>query len=53
MIALKMAKMGYYGGDPINVLNARVDMVISIMEYEKFQNDYENTYWELNKNDNS
>jgi hypothetical protein len=53
IIALKIAKMGYYGGNPENVLKARIDMVVSIMEYEKYTIDYENTYWELNKDDHS
>jgi hypothetical protein len=53
VIALKLAKLGYYSGDPLNILNARVDMVINIMEYEKFQYDYDLTYMELNKNDHS
>lgn len=53
MIAIKLAKLGYYQGDPEQVLNAKVDTIISIMEYEKFVYDYELTYLELNKNDNS
>lgn len=41
--------MGYYNGSPENVLNARVDHVIAILDYEKFNDDYELAYMELNK----
>lgn len=49
LVALKIAKAGYYSGDPAKVLDARVDHIISIMEYEKFTMDYESAYTELNK----
>lgn len=50
MIALRIAKAGYYGGDPEKVLKARVDMVIQVMDFEDFGSDYLNVYYEINKN---
>lgn len=47
-IALKVAKAGYYNGDPENVLKARVDYVLAVLEYEKFSFDYEAVYMEIN-----
>jgi hypothetical protein len=47
-IALKIAKAGYYSGDPEKVLMARVDYVLAVLEYEKFTFDYEDVYMELN-----
>lgn len=49
LVALRISKAGYYGGDPEKVLNARIDHVLSILEYEAFNNDYEKVYVELNK----
>ena len=48
-VALRIAKAGYYSGDPQKVLEARVDYVLSILEYESFNSDYERVYTELNK----
>lgn len=49
LIALRLAKAGYFGGDPAAVLAGRVDLVLAAMEYEKFENDKEEVYYELNK----
>lgn len=46
---MRLAKAGYYGGDPGAVLRAPVDDVVMTMEYEVFTNDYELTFHELNK----
>jgi hypothetical protein len=40
MIALRLAKEGYWGGDPERVLNGRVDLVLEAAEYEVFINKY-------------
>lgn len=48
--AIGIAKKGYYCGNPENVLNAPVSMILSILNYETFENDYKQTYAELNKN---
>jgi len=49
LVALKLSRAGYYGGNLDNVLNARVDHVLSALEYEIFNNEYERAYTELNK----
>jgi len=53
IVALKISKMGYYGGNPENVLNANVDHVLSILDYESFNNDFERVYTEINKSEGS
>ena len=49
IVALKVAKAGYYSGDPEKVLQAKVDHVMLIIEYEKFNDDYQDVYMEINK----
>jgi hypothetical protein len=49
LIALRLAKAGYFCGDPAWVLDARVDHVLAAFEYENFQADYELVSYELNK----
>lgn len=49
MIALTLAKAGFYGGSPDNVYNARVDLVMQTYHYELFMRDFESTYHEINK----
>lgn len=51
MIALRLAKAGYYGGHPEAVLEGRADMVIAALEYEGFLTDYDNAEYDLNKAD--
>lgn len=52
MVALRLAKAGYAGGDPERVLKMRADTVIAAIQYEAFINDYERAYIELNREDN-
>lgn len=47
-IAIGIAKKGFYGGDPEKVLNAPVSMIQSIERFEAFENDYVDTFKELN-----
>ena len=49
MVALRLARQGYYGGDPERVLKAPSDMVLAAAEYEGFLHDYEIAYYDLNK----
>lgn len=49
VVAIRLAREGYGGGDPDKILNMRVDHVIAIIHYEKFRSDYERSYIELNK----
>jgi hypothetical protein len=51
MFALSLAKAGYYSGDPEKVLQARVDIVLSLMQYESFRNDYQEVEYFINKPD--
>jgi hypothetical protein len=46
-VALRLAKSGYYNGDPDNVLKAPVSMVQNILHYENFEADLKNAYMEL------
>lgn len=45
---MKLAKAGYYGGDPDKILSAPLATVLSIMHYEDFTHDVERAYRELN-----
>lgn len=49
MVALRLAKAGYWNGDPAAVLDARVDLVLEALDYEKFTADFESVYLEMNK----
>lgn len=49
LVAIRLAREGYGGGDPENILNMRADLVLSIIHYEKFRTDYERAFVDLNK----
>ena len=49
MVALRLAKAGYYGGDPGRVKDAPVDDVLNAFAYEGFVSDYESVEYELNR----
>ena len=51
IVALRVAKEGFYGGDVERVLNAPADIVLNCIHYIKFLGDYENSYIEINKED--
>jgi hypothetical protein len=44
---VKLAKLGYYGGDPDKVMQAPVNTVMKILHYEVFENDLMQAYSEL------
>ena len=46
---MRVARAGYYGGDPARVLSARVDLVLAVAEYDLFVSDYERAFMELNR----
>ena len=48
-IALKLARQGWWGGDPGTVMRAPADEVIEAAQYENFVSDYETGIFELNK----
>lgn len=49
VVALRLAKAGYGGGDPERVLKMRADFVIAAMQYEAFLAEYERAFVELNR----
>lgn len=49
MVALRLAKEGYGGGDPERILKMRADTVLAALQYEAFLGDYERAYIELNR----
>lgn len=49
VIAVILAKAGYFNGNPCIVLNAPVDIVLNTYHYEMFTREYERTFYELNK----
>lgn len=48
MIALKLARAGYGGGDPMRIMEWPADIVVAALQYEKFRGDYEQAYLNLN-----
>lgn len=51
LMALRLAKAGYWGGEPGRVLRAPTDEVIAAMQYENFCGDFERASYEMNKGD--
>ena len=49
VVALKLAKAGYCGGDPERIFQMRVDIVMAALHYEAFRADYERAFYELNR----
>lgn len=49
VVALRLARQGYGGGDPERVLQMRADMVIAANQYEGFLIDLDLTFVELNR----
>lgn len=45
---MRLAKEGFWGGDPGKVLQADADMVLAAMQYVIFGAQYERKYFELN-----
>ena len=52
-LAIRLAKSGFCGGDPEAILHKRTDVVIGMMEYLNFTSDYEDTWAELNRKEQS
>ena len=49
MVALRLAKAGYGGGDPERILCMRADRVLELLEYESYHADYERAWLDLNR----
>ena len=48
-VALRLAKAGYWQGDPGRVLKAPAEQVVAAAQYENFLSDMEHMIVELNK----
>lgn len=48
-VALRLAKAGWWNGDPGAVMNAPADEVMAALQYENFTFDYERKMVELNR----
>jgi len=46
---MKLAKAGYYGGNPDAVLEAPLNTVLAIIQYENFTRDVESAFRDLNQ----
>lgn len=49
VMALRLAKGGWWGGEPGRVLQARADEVVLAAQYEGFVSDYEAEMHRLNR----
>ena len=49
LLSLRLAREGFWGGNPQNVLDAPTDQVLDAWEFVNFQAEYEETSLELNK----
>jgi len=48
-VALRLARGGWFGGDPGRVKSAPVGDVLNALAYEGFVGEYESVEYELNK----
>lgn len=48
-----LAKAGWWGSNPTRIFNAPADEVINAYHYEIFTREFEQTYIELNREQNS
>jgi len=46
-IAFRLAKAGYYNGDPQKILKAPIDIIIGILNYEAFEMDLKEAWNEI------
>jgi hypothetical protein len=47
LVACKLARAGYWGGDPGAIKRAPLDEVLAVADYEDFVGDYEKADWEM------
>ncbi len=43
--------MGFYGGNPRTILKEPVDIIMDLLNYLSFKNEYEDMFMEINKGD--
>jgi hypothetical protein len=48
-LALKLARAGYWQGDPGRIMQAPSDEVLAALQYEEFVAEYESATIELNR----
>jgi len=48
-LGIKIAKLGYFNGNPELVLQAPCDVVIQILKFEAMENKYNECYRSLNE----
>lgn len=49
---MRLAKAGYYSGNPKAILEAPIDVVIDILNYEAFESDLSQAYDDIRKQEN-
>lgn len=49
VMALRLAKAGYWNGEPSRILAAPADEVVAAIQYENFCSDYERATYDLNR----
>lgn len=49
MVALKLARAGYWGGDPGAVKRAPLDEVLAAVDYDDFVGEYEAADFEMQR----
>ncbi len=49
LTALRLAKGGWWGGDPGKIMKAPADEVMQAVAYDEFVSDYERAIYDLNK----
>ena len=49
--SIKLAKVGYFSGNPVLIRQAPLDIVLQVMEYERFEFQVQYAYREI-KNEN-
>ena len=49
--ALRLAKEGFWGGDPGRVLRAPCNLVLEALAYVAMLSEYERAYYEMNKSE--
>ena len=47
LVACKLARAGYWGGDPGAIKRAPLDEVLAAADYENFCGEYESADWEM------
>lgn len=47
--ALRLAKSGYWQGDPGLIMKAPANLVLAALQYEDFVSDFERATFDLNK----